>query len=193
MSNHIRVLLVGSFRFGRLASSYQRAFKSLGHEVFCFDVDAQRYNLSWWLQSRIGNRITIKSLTARRFGAKLYNRSLYTLAKQISPDLMLAFNGPLLMPETFQRIRELGVKVALFHADNPFPPHYNSRPETLLLARECDVCLLWSTKIVKRLRDIGITAEYLPFGWDDQLMPFQGFDHHLDYDVTFIGGWDPKR
>lgn len=193
MNKRMRVLLVGSFRIGHLAASYQRAFETLGHEVVRFDVNAHKQSLSWWLQSRFGHRLLINNLSARRLGSKAYNQALFSKVQETKPELLIAFNGPLVMPETVQRVRQRGVKFIFFQADNPFPPNYNARPETLLAAKECDAFLIWSTSLVEMLRNMGIPAGYLPFGWDELLMPFQGLDNRLDYDVTFVGGWDRQR
>lgn len=193
MNKQMRVLLVGKFCMGHLALSYQRAFETLGHDVVRFDVDAHNQDLRWWLQSRIGHRLLINNLRARRFGAQLYNEALFKMVQEAKPDLLIVFNGPFLMPETVQRVRKRGVKFIIFHADNPLPPHYNARPEMLLAAKECDALLVWSTALVEKLRSMGIPAGYLPFGWDNLLMPFQGLDNRLDYDVAFVGTWDRKR
>ena len=46
------------------------------------------------------------------------------------------------MAETIQSMKQFGKQVAIFHTDNPFPPHYNNRPETLPAAREADLYLI---------------------------------------------------
>lgn len=189
----MRVVLAGSFLIGRLAASYERAFDTLGHEVIRFDVDAHQPDLRWWLRHRIGHRLTIKSLTARRLGANAYNSALLDLVVDNKPDLVLAFNGPFIMPETVQQIRQRGPKFVLFHADNPLPPHHNARPETLLAAKECDAFLVWSSALAEKLKLLGLPAGFLAFGWDDVITPFQGFDNRYDCDVAFIGGWDRQR
>jgi len=126
-------------------------------------------------------------------GAQIYNRSLAELVAVSKPDIVMAFNGEFLMPETVASVKQLGVKFIIFQADNPLPQHYNSRPETLLSARECDLYLIWSEALVGALKDLGIPAAFLPFGWDDAVIPFQGSSRTWDYDVSFIGGWDRKR
>lgn len=193
MTRAKRVVLAGSFRVGRLAASYQRAFEMLGHEVIRFDVDSHHQDLRWWLRSRIGHRLSINSLSARRMGAGAYNKALYHLVADAKPCLVLAFNGPFIMPETVRMVRQQGAKFVLFHADNPLPPNYNARPETLLAGKECDAFLVWSSALAKQLRGMGIPAGFLAFGWDDQVTPFQGAQNRLDCDVAFVGGWDQKR
>ena len=74
--HRMRVLLVGDFNWNCLAASYQRAFEELGHEVLPFDVVTQRQSLVWWLRHRVGHRLTIHSLLARRLGSVEFNRRL---------------------------------------------------------------------------------------------------------------------
>ncbi len=146
-----------------------------------------------WVRNRIGHRLTIGSLHARRLGAREYNRRLVEIVQLHAPRMVLAFNGEFIMPEAVRRIREMGVRFCVFHADNPFPPHYNNRPETLPAAKECDLYFVWSRTLVEKLRSIGVRAEFLAFGWDPVSFPFQGFPVEQVHDVTFIGNWDPQR
>jgi len=189
----MRVILVGDFRHDRLGASYQRAFLGLGHEVKTFDVTEQSLALAWWVRERIPHRLTIRSIHARRAGAIGYNGRLLELCAQWRPDLILAFNGDFVMPETIRTIRSKGVRFCIFHADNPFPPHYNNRPETLDGAKECDVYFIWSEAVAQRLRSLGIKARFLAFAWDSEVFPYRGPPGDQPYDVSFIGGWDPER
>lgn len=189
----MRVLLAGIFRQGHLGDSYRRAFGALGHEVLTFDHEAQWCDLDWWLRGRVGHRLTIKNFWARRLGSQRYNWALERTVAAQRPDLVLAFNGEFIMPETVRKIRHRGVRFVIFHADNPLPPHYNARPETLLAAKECDAFLVWSSALAEQLRGMGIPAGFLAFGWDDQVTPFQDAGRRLDYDVAFVGGWDKQR
>lgn len=189
----MRVLLAGIFRPGHLGATYQRAFAALDHEVITFDLDTHRAKLDWWLRTKVGHRLTIGSYRARRAGSSGFNQALQAMVTRAQPDLVLAFNGEFLMPETVRKIRKCGTRFIIFHADNPLPPHYNSRPETLEAARECDAFLVWSSSLVKKLCELGIPAGFLAFGWDENVFPFQGFPEQKDYDVAFIGGWDRQR
>jgi len=140
------------------------------------------------------HRLTIRSLGLRRLGARAQNDLVIGVASQHRPDLVFVTNGELLMPETFRRLRGLGAHVTLLHADNPFPPHYANRPETLPAAREVDTYFVWSTRIARRLETAGVRrARYLPFAWDPVVFPFQGFASEWDSEVVFIGGWDRER
>jgi hypothetical protein len=80
---------------------------------------------------------------------------------------MLSLSLATLFPETVHNLRRRGIRVACFFPDNPFPPHYGSRPETLPVAREADLCLIWSQRLVEKLRAAGVpNPAFLPFAWD---------------------------
>lgn len=189
----MRVLLAGDFRWDRLAASYRRAFGQLGHEVVPFDTVEEARRLAGWLRNRYGHRLTRRSLAARRHGSTAYNAALRQRVEETRPALVLAFNGDYIMPETIRAIRREGASYLTFHADNPFPPHYNNRPETLTAARECDRYLVWSRLVAEQLREVGVNADFLAFGWDPEVFPFQAFPSRQPHDVTFIGGWDRER
>jgi hypothetical protein len=189
----MRILLVGSFKNGRLAASYEHAFASLGHSVVRFDIDISHQYLRSWLRSRLVHRLTINSLSARRLGSIRYNQHLCELVHQERPQIVLVFNGFFIMPSTAHRVRELGSKFILFHADNPLRPHYNYRPETLLLGRASDLFLIWSSALAHKLAENGFPASFLPFGWDPHYTPYTGYHSDAIYDISFVGGWDRKR
>ncbi len=189
----MRVLLAGDFRKDRLAASYRRAFQALGHAVVPFDLEAERVRLSSWLRSRYGHRLTINSLAARRQGSLAFNRAFIEAVADERPGLVIVLNGDFIMPETVRAIRDTGPAYVMFHADNPFPPHYNSRPETIESARECDLFFIWSDRLVGKLRSIGVNAQYLPFGWDPEIFPYQPDPGEEAFDITFVGGWDLRR
>jgi hypothetical protein len=88
---------------------------------------------------------------------------------------MLSLSLAALLPETMDNLRRRGIRVACFFPDNPFPPHHGSRPETLPVAREADLCLIWSERLVEKLRAAGVrNPAFLPFEWDPQVFPYQG-------------------
>jgi len=191
-----RILLYGDFTWDRLAASYQRAFERLGHRVVPFDVRNMPGYLAPWLIHRAGYRATIGSLALRRWGSRRWNAHLLRVSGEAEPHLVLILNGEFLMPETIRALRGRGIKVFVFHADNPFPPHGSNRPETLPSALESDVYLIWSRSLVHRLRSLGLNrVEHLPFAWDPHVFPARASwsNFKYDYDTVFVGGWDRER
>jgi len=188
------VLLVGEFLPGRLGTSYERAFRQLDHQVHRFDVGITRTALSWPARSRIMHRLTVRNLALRRAWSKRFNGAIVDAAQRSNAPWVFVHNGEWLMPEAVRTLREQGRRVAIFHADNPFPPNYNSRPETLLAAREADLYLIWSEKLAERLRAEGVNAHFLAFGWDPEAFPYRGdIPQGSTGKVVFIGGWDRER
>jgi spore maturation protein CgeB len=98
------------------------------------------------------------------------------------------------MPESIRRVRTAGAPVFVFHADNPFRPHYASRPESLPAAAACDCYFLWSRSLCERLLATGVRrCEYLPFAWDPDVFPHVKRSPQPEHDLVFIGGWDQGR
>jgi len=108
---------------------------------------------------------------------------------------MLSLSLATLLPETVHNLRHRGIRVACFFPDNPFPPHYGSRPETLPVAREADLCLIWSERLVERLRAAGVrNPAFLPFGWDPEAYPYQSAHPQGTWPgALFLGTWDRHR
>lgn len=188
------VLMAADFQTDRLGASYERAFRQLGHLVYRFDVPAERTKLAWPARNRVLHHLTIHNFSARRTWSTRFNSSLVEAARESGAPWVFIHNGTWLMPETVRALREQGQRVAIFHADNPFPPHYNNRPETLPAAREVDLYLIWSKRLVAKLRAEGINARFLAFGWDPQAMPYRGDIAQGTWPgAVFIGGWDRER
>lgn len=185
------ILLYGKFDPAALENSYQRAFEALGHRVLHFDVDQERGLFS--RKIRVLQRLIRHLLPARRWLSRGLNAGLLARIRTGKPDLLLAFRGDFLMPETLRKARRLDVKIVIFNPDNPFPGHPSARPEHLWAARVADAYLIWSEALASRLRESGVkTAHFFPFGWDPDLHPHQPEVGQLD-EVAFIGNWDRER
>lgn len=189
-----RLCLVGEFRFDRLAGSWERAFSAHGVDVVRFEVREAFCRLHGILQNRYGHRLTIRRYAIRRWATQAYNQALFETVSNSGAGVLVIHNGPFIFPETVARIQKLGVKVAVFHADNPFPPHYNNRPETLPVAKVVDLYLIWSERLVAKLREVGVkNPRFLPFGWDPEVFPYTPPPADPWPGVLFIGGWDRQR
>ncbi|HET8899504.1 MAG TPA: glycosyltransferase [Rhodanobacteraceae bacterium] len=192
--NKESILIAGEFQRDRLGASYERAFQKLGHAVHRFEVPTEMAQLAWPARNRVLHRLTIGSYAARRAWSKRYNQRLRQAAEISDAPWVFLHNGIWVMPETVRALREQGRRVAIFHADNPYPPHYNHRPEGLLAAREADLYLIWSEQLVAKLRRDGVNAHFLAFGWDPDVMPYHGELPQGSWPgVVFIGGWDRER
>jgi spore maturation protein CgeB len=189
------IFLVGDFSPDRLGASYQRAFDALDVRTYTFDMGEQRHRLSWLMRNRITHRLTIRSKVARKIASRDFNRCLEEAVLLSKAPALLVFKGEFVMPETLLRLRRKGVRVASFHPDNPFPPHPSQRPEALSAARETDLYLIWSERLVKKLSDAGVrNPVFLPFAWDPEVFPYQeGKPQGTWPGALFLGGWDKER
>lgn len=190
-----KILIVGEFSPGALGLSYERALKSVGADVLRFDISVESNNLFWIAKNRIVYRLAIDSIYLRSFFSKKINQNLIELSSSYKPDWVFLNNGEWIMPETIQALKSKGFKVAIFHADNPFPPNYNNRPETLKSAIQADLYLIWSFGLVEKLKRFGIAnVEFMPFGWDELNHPYQENIKQGEWPgVIFVGGWDRER
>jgi spore maturation protein CgeB len=189
------VFIIGDFTPDRLGASYRRGFEAIGQGVDGYDMAQALRMLAWPGRDRILQRLTRRSLQARRLWSRRLNAGILASAKSSPSQTVLMLNGDWIMPETIHSLKRLGKRVAIFHADNPFPPHYNNRPETLASAREADLYLSWSERLVDNLHAAGVgAAAFLPFAWDPEVFPHQARTPQGTWPgVLFIGGWDRER
>jgi spore maturation protein CgeB len=188
----LRVIIYGDFQHDRLGASFQRAFAELGHTVDPIDVREMRDG-SRHLTNRVTSRLTRYGLRLRRMASVEWNRRVAAHCRE-GADIFLALNGEWLMPETIRAVRARGTWTALFHADNPFPPHPMHRPEYLPGALEADCYFIWSRELQASLQAMGVRrVEYLPFAWDPHVFPALQPESAPRYDLVFVGGWDRYR
>lgn len=188
------IFLIGEFKPDRLGSSYEQAFRKVGVSTFHADLRESHRFLSWTLRNRVAHRLTIRSLAIRSRGMREFNRWLEAEIIRSGAQAVVSLPLGLILPETYRNLRRAGILVAVLYPDNPFPPHYAARPETLPAARETDLCLIWSERLATKLRSIGIPGEYLPFAWDPDVFPYQGDQPQGTWPgVLFLGGWDRER
>lgn len=188
------LLLYGDFAPERLASSYKRAFEALGQRVVPFDTRQKSGFLAPFLRHRVGHRLSIGSLELRRRGSARWNQKFLRACRDERPGFVFVLNGEFLMPETLRAVRQNGTRVFIFHADNPFPPFPNVRPELAGAMRECDCYFIWSASLARRLLQAGAPrAEVLGFAWDAEVFPFRPLASRPEHDLVFIGGWDKER
>jgi spore maturation protein CgeB len=189
------IFLVGNFLPGSLERSYQRAFEAIGVRTHVFPAIQFRQELNWVLRNRLAHRLTIRSNLIREKGAWRFNRSLEEAVLQSNARALLVVKGDFVMRETLHSLRSKGVRIALYYPDNPFPPHSCNRPETLPAARETDLYLIWSERLVKALKETGVSnPAFLPFAWDSEAFPYQGSQPQGTWPgVIFLGGWDKER
>lgn len=194
------VLVHGSFALGRLAASYARGFEEVGCQVVRDDTRERDGHLAAWLRSRVGRRLTLRSLWLRRCGSRAWNSRLVRRVREVQPELAVIVKGEYLMPETVEAARIAGTEVAVVHPDDPLPESANHRPELLPDARAATCNFIWSRRLARRLDATGArNVTYLPFAWDRKVFPYvarhlgQASGDRTAPDVVFVGGWDRRR
>lgn len=189
----MKIALLGNFYYDTLESSYKNAFQKLGHTIQCIDTRGFRDALSWWLRDRIIHRLTINHYFLRASGAGRYNQAMLNQIIEARPRLVLIFGGEWLLPMTVETLQKHHIQVAIINGDNPYAPHYASRPEMLPAAKLSDAYFIWSELLAKRLKKDDIAAHFLPFAWDEDVFSYSGKVNHYESEVSFIGGWDRER
>lgn len=189
------IFLVGHFIPGALGLSYQRAFNSIGVRTQILDPRETRDRIPLLMRNRIAHRLTIDNGFIRSRSFRAFNRWLEDSVIQSGAQALLSFPLDLVLAKTLDNIRRAGIRVACFYADNPFPPHYGARPETLPAARAADLCLIWSERLVDKLSAAGVAnPAFLPFAWDPEVFPYQSAQPQGTWPgVLFLGGWDRER
>ena len=189
------IFLVGAFSPDRAEASFLRGFEAFGARTITLDTRDPQCQLSGVVRNRIGYRLTMNSLAARRAASRQFNRHLQRAVLESGASAVLVLKGEFVMPETLQALRREGVKVGLFYPDNPFPPHSCQRPETLPAALETDLYLIWSERLVEELRRAGVRKPaFLPFAWDAQVFPYMEAEPQGTWPgALFLGGWDKER
>jgi spore maturation protein CgeB len=147
------------------------------------------------MKNRYIHRLTLGSLHIRARAAASWNREILEAVRNTKPSILVILNGDFVVPSTLRAIREQGVKIGIFHADSPFRPSPNFRPETFESVKEADCYFMWSKELCRRLiAEAGArNVHYLPFAWDDKVFPYQGTVVEKLHDVVFVGGWDRDR
>ena len=189
------VFLLGGFSPDRAEASFLRGFDAIGVRTCTFEVGDLKSHLDGIVRTRLGHRVTMGSLAVRRMGSRKYNRALKEAVLQSGAKSLLVLKGEFVMPETLRDLRRRAIRVALFYPDNPFPPHSSQRPETLPAARETDLYLIWSEKLVEKLKNAGVkNPAFLPFAWDPLVFPHMSDQPQGAWPgALFLGGWDKER
>lgn len=194
-----RILIIGAFGPGELARSYARGFEQLGLDVFRFDSDQAYLEASRFA----GNRYVRRAL--RPWLWHTVNRSTIAVARAVRPQIVLAIKAAYLNPDTIQLIRrELGVPFVNYYPDNPYcgvplNPRKTSaqRRDLLRVLQHYSRVWTWEPALAQRLCGDGVTAAYLPFGFDDDLdrpgAPAACRECGGDHRVVFVGQHSDKR
>jgi spore maturation protein CgeB len=108
---------------------------------------------------------------------------LETLVAQYRPDVMLVLDGMNLPIEIVRRIRESGIKTAVWLTDDPY---YTDN--TVKMAPYYDFMFTLELNCVQLYQEMGCPqVHYLPFGSMPQLFRPKQVPYGLRHDICFIG------
>lgn len=191
-----RILVIGPSHKGSLPESYACAFERMGMRVFRFDDEREVFSAGQYATNRV-----LRRALRSRLWAQLNEKTL-KLVVEVRPAMVLAVRASYLETATVGRLREeLGVRVVNYYPDNPYVgvPLDPRKPSTqrrdlIDVLREYSTVWMWEESLLRRLKDDGVAAEFLPFGVDPEEFRPQGLDEPLyceeckrEHDVVFVG------
>lgn len=161
----------------------EKAIEYLGHELITFD------DRSFMIPGRIREKIK----TLHDWDLKRLNQELMTKVKQLKPDVCFVIGGQRTLPETVARIRQLGVKIALWTTDVP-----EDFENILAAAPHYDHLFCAGTEAVDIFNAKGFNRNsWVPFACD----PFyhkpvaltESEKKEYGHDAVFVGSCYPNR
>ncbi|MCU1286850.1 MAG: Uncharacterized protein JWO13_3200 [Acidobacteriales bacterium] len=157
----LRVLFLGENWLGSNARSCSESLRRLGCDAL--DIDSQTFFPTF--QSP-GSRAVARLL--RPGLVREYNQYVLELTVQFRPDILLAFKGNYILPETLRAIRKQGVALYNYYPDTSAFTHGKWLPRSL---PEYD-CVFYTKKFW--LKDVSEKinircGSYLPHGYDPSL------------------------
>jgi spore maturation protein CgeB len=184
----MKILIAGESGNHCLETSYQAAFKKLGHEAEIFDT--RLAVLKHARPGRIGRELH------RFFPVDAWlrkaNKDLVNFAVQYQPDIVFAFTSAEILPGTFAYLKSrLNIKIIWYWAD-PLPSLYRYIHQSLPLA---DLLCTYSSETINVFQQMGAKkAIWLPFAGDMEAH-FAPVNAHVQQtiDLSFVGSWRPER
>lgn len=184
----MRILIAGESGNHCLETSYETAFKELGHEAAIFDT--RKAVLKHARPGKLGRELH------RFFPVEAWlrkaNKDLVNFAVEYKPDVIFAFTNAEILPGTFAYLKvRLNLKTVWYWAD-PLPSMNRYIHQSLPLA---DLLCTYSSETVGVFQQMGVRkAIWVPFAGD--------MDAHYSavqtggaqpVDLSFVGTWRPER
>ena len=191
----MNILLVGYDSPGALEGYCAAALRRLGCPVEVFNLAVE------YAKHRRLATVPLAGAIEQRRLLKRVNKRLLAVVKDSQPDVLLAFKGMEVLPDTLETIRGITNRPLLvnWNPDSPFDSApSNSSPDLLKGIPLYDVYFIWDRDLFGPLREVGARrVEYLPFGYDAashfpaNLTPAER--DQLASDVCFVGGYTRQR
>jgi spore maturation protein CgeB len=181
----MKILLSGYHNpnFLTITEYFENAIKSLGHGLFVFD---DRRHI-------IPGRIRKKVHLLNKIDLFKINREMLILARKKRPDVVIVTGGNRIIPKTIIKLKEIGVKCALWTTDAPgeFQPILEAAPHY-------DYIFCQGTEAVELLEQVcPANVQWLPIACDPQhhhYVKLSGIEKQsYGNDVVFVGSYYPNR
>ena len=156
-----RVLFLGENWFGSCARACCYALRRAGCEVS--DIDIQTVTPQW---RQLSNRAFARLLRPRM--VREYNQMILDSARQLRPDILLAFKGSWVESRTLYELRSQGITLYNYYPDTSPAAHDRQLGKSI---RQYD-CVFYTKKFWSRSAPAGVTGVklvYLPHGYDPEV------------------------
>ncbi len=169
--------------FKTITEYMEKAIETLGHSLVSFEDRAFK------IPGRLRNKVQL----LQDWDLKRLNQNFFSLALNHRPDLCLVTGGHRILPETVEKIKNLGIKTALWTIDPPidFQP-------LIFVAPLYDFIFCGGTEAQELLAEAGIkNTHWLPFACDPNFhKPVEVTAEEKKKwgsDITFVGSFYPNR
>lgn len=184
----MRILIAGESGNNCLETSYQHAFRQLGHEAEIFDT--QQAVLKHARFGAIGKKL--HRFFAVEAWLRKANKDLVNFAVSYQPDVLVAFTNAEILPGTIAYLKSrMPLKTVWYWAD-PLPNLNRYIHASLPLA---DLAAVYSRNTCAVFLELGARkAIWVPFAGDKEahyepVVPKENYEH----DISFVGSWRPER
>lgn len=184
----MKILLVGSYRYGMYAPAFAYGFRQLGHEVV--EIDYEQYHIKGdnpliVFLNRFQDRYHY-GLMIRR-----YNRAIIDAVERDKPELLFLYRCYHIYNSTLKAIKGKAV-VMSYNNDDPFSgvPSKNYYRYHIANTGLCDLNYVYRKKNQDDYASLGITNTkvLLPYYQSNVNLPI---DCEKDIEIAFVGHYEP--
>jgi spore maturation protein CgeB len=179
-------ILVSGFHnplYPTIVEYIENAVKSIGHNLISFDDH----------QYIFPGRVRTLLPRLNRWDSNHVNRKLYNLVAKEKPDLVIITQGFLVLKETVNKIRNLGIPVILWVIDAPI--NFSNILDT---GPYYDFIFCGGTEAIEIFEKLGYkNIEWLPFAYDSSMnfsySTLETGKKIISEEVVFVGSHYPNR
>ncbi|WP_237392347.1 CgeB family protein [Aurantiacibacter rhizosphaerae] len=122
------------------------------------------------------------------------NEELLQAAREVRPDLVWFDKQEFVSAETLAAIKELGARLAYYTPDPYFTVTWKQTTASRDAMPLFDILVTAKAYELKHFEQVGGKVIYMPLGYCDEVhRPIKSVASAQTIDVSFIGGWEPRR